>query len=404
MSVHRPASDRFVPRIGYVVKRFPRLSETFIVNEVLALERRGLAIEIFSLKEPRSEPRHDDLLRALRAPVTYLSPPDPERPRAGDEGGEARLRRRAAALARFATERGLTHLHAHFGNSATRATMLASRMSGTPYSFTAHARDIFDAGVETAALAEKVRGARFVVTVSDHNQGYLARRLGPALARRVVRLYNGLDMERFAPAPAHVRDPFFVLAAGRLVEKKGLAVLVRACARLRGQGIPLRCVIVGDGPERGRLRAEIEALGLSSTITLAGAQPQAFLLAEMRRAAVFALPCVVSATGDRDGLPTVLLEALAVGLPAVSTTLPGIDEIITDRMTGLLVPPDDPEALAAAVGELLARPGLRHAIAVAGRRRALERFDVTTTSRALHDLLTHGATRPQRAHGGSLRA
>jgi colanic acid/amylovoran biosynthesis glycosyltransferase len=401
-----------------VLKRFPRLSETFIVNEVLALERLGIPVEIFSLREPRAEPRHE-MLRALRAPVTYL--PDKTAlaactVREGNWQGPGRERAlselladpraeedtlvdlQASALALLAARRGVTHLHAHFGTGATRVAMLASRLSGLPYSFTAHAKDIYHEDVDQAALAEKISGARFVITVSDFNRRHLAQRFGPALSRRVVRLYNGLDLERFTSDPGAAPEPCLVLAVGRLVEKKGFAYLLQACALLRDRRIPVRCLIVGDGPERDALVERIRVLALEPIVTLAGAQPQEHLLETMRRAAVLALPCVVSANGDRDGLPTVLLEALALGLPTVSTTLPGIEEIIPDRGTGRLVPPGDSAALADAIGEILQAPDLRQRLAKSGRARAEELFDIGKNSLVLADLFARPADRNGRPH------
>ncbi|MBI2527476.1 MAG: glycosyltransferase [Candidatus Rokubacteria bacterium] len=395
-------------KIGYVLKRFPRLSETFIVNELLAMESLGIPLEIFSLKLPRPEPRHE-LLAALRAPVTYLPDPpaipdcavrqnDPQEPHGRQADADAAFAFKAEALARLAAGRGVTHLHAHFGTGATRVAMLASRLAGLPYSFTAHAKDIYHQDVDPAALVEKVRGARFVVTVSDYNRRYLATRFGPALARRIVRLYNGLDLQRLAPDPAVPREPDLVLGAGRLVEKKGFTHLVQAFALLRDRGVPARCLIVGDGPERGALAERIRRLRLEDVVTLAGAQPQEELLGVMRRAAVFALPCVVSGSGDRDGLPTVLLEALALGLPAISTALPGIDEIICDRRTGLLVPPGDAARLADAIAEVLTASGLRGQLAACGRARAEEVFDIRKNGLILADRFARSAsTRPRPA-------
>lgn len=406
------------PKVAYVLKRFPRLSETFVVNEVLALERLGVPVEIFSLREPRAEPRHE-MLRALRAPTTYL--PDKTAlasctVREGNAQGLGRPRAlcelladpraeedtlvglQASALAVLATRRGVTHLHAHFGTGATRVAMLASRLSGLPYSFTAHAKDIYHEDVVHAALAEKISGARFVVTVSDFNRRYLAERFGPALGGRVVRLYNGLDLERFTPHPGAATEPCLVLAVGRLVEKKGFAHLLKACALLRDRCIPVRCLIVGEGPERGALVERIHALALEGVVTLAGAQPQEQLLETMRRATVLALPCVVSANGDRDGLPTVLLEALALGLPTVSTTLPGIEEIIPDRSTGRLVPPGDSTALADAIAEILQAPDLRQHLTRSGRARAEELFDIGKNSVVLAGLFARSAARHARPH------
>jgi glycosyltransferase involved in cell wall biosynthesis len=394
--------------IGYVLKRYPRLSETFILNEVLELERQGVLIEIFALLRPAEEIRHE-ILKRIQAPVIYLPQNSSLKKWQIWEGryteGTFRERRlqelfqgeeipeasvfllQSAALAVLAQARGVKHLHAHFGSAATTVAMRAGRLTSIPYSFTAHAKDIYHESVDPALLKEKILGARFVITVSEYNRRHLAALAGEDQAGKIFRLYNGIDLDRFRPNPSIRREPDLILAVGRLVEKKGFHHLVQACRLLQDRGRPFRCLIIGEGVERVLLTQQISDLGLQDRVVLAGARSQEQLLEVLKGATVLVLPCVVSATGDRDGLPTVLLEALAMGLPAISTTLAGIPEIIEHGKTGLLVPPGDPTLLARAIEEVITNPHLRERLGREGRSKAEEAFDIRKNVSVLHDLL-----------------
>ena len=389
-------------RVGYVLKRFPRLTETFILNEMLELERQGAIVEVFSLREPRDEPRHPDLGK-LKARVHYLTSSLPDDPCEGN-AFEAlwrgkpvekarKLRRQGARIAEIATASGLDHLHAHFASDAATVALMAGAFAGASVSFTAHARDIYHTYVspeiDTAVRRAKLAMASFVVTVSDYNVRYLE-----ALSEgrgRVLRIYNGIDTGVFEPDQGRVRERDLILSVGRLVEKKGLDDLVAACAKLADRGVAFRCLIVGEGPLREELEAQIDALAMGDHVHLLGALAQDEVRALMQRARVMVLPCVVSASGDRDGLPTVLLESLAVGLPAVSTTVSGVPEIIEDGVTGLLVEPSDRNGLAKAVGRLLEDDRLVATLSRAGRHKALEQFDLSNNVRSLKEMMLREA-------------
>jgi glycosyltransferase involved in cell wall biosynthesis len=424
-------------RIGYVLNRFPTLSETFILNEVLGLEQQGVPLEIFSLERPLEEPRHGGL-KKVRTPVTYL-PEDglPEWPIGEGRYGEGTFQERpfkewfqgdrrkripelfafphvltkltkqvrkvedflifaaqvkaipqAMALAALAKLKGVEHFHAHFGQEATTVAMLASRLTDIPYSFTAHAYDIYDdLRVDQELLKEKVRQARFVVTVCDHNRRVLTTLCGQKVARKIIRIYNGIDIAQFRPDPSVARQPGLILAVGRLVVKKGFRDLVRACRFLQDNGTSFKCLIVGEGEERDCLNQQISALGLKDRVTLLGPQTQEHVLKLMREATVLVLPCVVSPSGNQDGLPSVLIEALAVGLPAISTTLSGVPEIIEHGRTGLLIVPGDSMSLASAIEQVFGNPGLRERLARAGLRKVRAQFDVRKTAMALRSHL-----------------
>ena len=404
------------PRVGYVLKRYPRYSETFIVNEILAHERAGVDVEIFALGRP-SEPVLGPTA-GVRAPVTYLLPPDTAsktgdertltahefwlvlreaariRPEVWELLPEARLERsrhvyQALRLATEALSGGVSHLHAHFATSATTVARLAAAFAGLPFTFTCHAKDIFHDSVRADDLERKLSAASAAVTVSDFNVEYLQRTVGP-VAERVRRIYNGLDLSEFPYDPPERRRPL-VLAVGRLVEKKGLTDLVEACAILERRGVSFDCRIIGSGELEEELRARIGRLGLTNRVALTGAQPRGEVVRSIQEAAVLAAPCVVGDDGNRDGLPTVLLEAMALGTPCVSTDVTGIPEVLRDGDTGLMVPPRDPEALAAAIERLLENPDLRVALAERARRRIESDFDIHRNTAELRELFRAAA-------------
>ena len=391
-------------RVGYVLNRFPRLSQTFVLNEILELQRQGVEVEVFSLLRPPPELRHPDL-DGLAGPVTYLPGLDQaaglllgqgldDRPRpvgamlggapadplfAGlDAAAAARLQIAAATLAILVSTRGIDHLHAHFGTDQTTVALLAARLAGVGFSWTAHARDLFLTFGGAAADREmrriKIREARFVVAVSEYNRELLAG-LAPECAPDIHCIRNGIDLAAIRPEGSGAARE--ILAVGRLVEKKGFADLVDACGLLAAEGADFRCRIVGEGPLEPALRARIRARGLEGRVELAGPMPQPGVFAAMREAGMVVLPCVIDGKGDRDGLPTVLLEAMAHGLPAVSCPVTGVPEIVEDGVTGLLARSGDPAALAGAIGRLIGDPDRAAAMGRAGRHRAERHFDLS---------------------------
>jgi glycosyltransferase involved in cell wall biosynthesis len=257
-------------------------------------------------------------------------------------------------------------------------------MLGGTFSFTAHARDIYHTyvspAVDDAKRRAKLSEAAFVVTVSDFNAAHL-RALCPEAAGRIHRLYNGIDLSLFAPAETAV--PGRIVAVGRLVEKKGFGVLVDACALLKARGLDFECRIIGDGPLQERLSSQIIGLGVADRVSLSGPMPQERLADELGTASIATLPCVITPDGDRDGLPTVLLEAMGKAIPVVTTTVTGGPEIVAEGETGLLCPPDDPKALADALERLLCDPARARTMGAAGRLRAERLFDLTTNASCL---------------------
>jgi glycosyltransferase involved in cell wall biosynthesis len=395
-------------RIGYVIKMYPRLSETFIVNEILAHERAGLAIDIFSLRPP-VDGRFHEMLGRVKAAVTWLPSLrirgselwDALRPAARqfprlweimtcEEPIETGDLHQALVLAREVRARGITHLHAHFASSATTVARLAAKLADASFSFTAHAKDIFHESVDAGDLRRKLEDASAVVTVSDFNLEYLRATFGPAAAR-VRRIYNGLQLSAlpFAPPVDRARR---IIGVGRLIEKKGFEYLIDACAILVERGCEFTCDMIGEGERYAALGARIAQHGLEGRVRLLGALPQEQVLEALRESAVFAAPCVVGADGNRDGLPTVLLEAMAVGTPCVSTDVTGIPEAVLDGETGDIVPQHDARALAGAIERLLEdrQRGVRYA--TAARQLMQERFDIDGNTARMRELFaTSGA-------------
>lgn len=411
-------------KIAYILKMYPRFSETFIVNEILELERQGVDVRVYSLRKPDDGRFHASLAR-VKAGVIYVpqypqvelervqrahqqvyqaAPAAYQALRAEVEAlqDEFLLKRfvQAGVIAAHLLQHPVDGMHAHFASSATRVAGYVHRLIGLPYSFTAHAKDIFHEQVNPESLRVKMRDARFVVTVSDFNRAYLQELLD-GTPGDVRRLYNGIDLDAFTPALQATREPNLILSVGRLVEKKGFEDLIRACALLRQGGVDARCEIIGAGERREALRALIDSLDLGQAVRLVGPKPQDEVMAAYRRAAVFALPCIVAQDGNRDGLPTVLLEAMASGLPVVSTTLVGVPEIIDHKVNGLLVEPGNPAALAAHLALLLRDADLRRSLGEAGRQKVAECFDVRKNVAQLHGWLAASASgnghRPQEA-------
>lgn len=399
-------------RIGYVLRSYPRLSQTFILNEVLALEQLGLKIHIFAVTDPR-EPVVQARVAEVQAPVDYLDAAL-KRPRPAIAVEQLRVAlawpRRYFRTARYVltrpdldagyaassrytcflhavhlaqslrcemrrTGRTLDHLHAHFAHDPALIALLTHMLTGISYSFTTHARDLYQ--ISTSALADRIEAASAVITICAANVDYL-NRVAPAQSSLKVRLiHHGADLQAFQPTPHRLGPQEFplILSASRFVEKKGYPDLLRACGRLKQAGYRFRCAIYGDGPLWDELAALIKQLELEGEVKLAGARAQRELVPEFQRAAIFALTPFVTADGDRDGVPTVLIEAMACGVPVVSTAVAGIPELITHEHDGLLVEPHDVEAMASALATLLDDEHKRKRLGVAARHTVETGFD-----------------------------
>ena len=403
-----PAHGR--PRIGYVLKMFPRLSETFVLNELLELERQGVDLSVFSLMQP-NDGRFHGRLSQLRLTAEYFPNDKPESYwNALLEGSErlpfpsdrwvdavAFVRRhglsrdlemllRAGLIALRARQQGVTHLHAHFATVAARTAALVGMLAGIPFSFTAHAKDIFRETVDRALFAELVRRAAFCVTVSDFNREFILSQTPGVDAGKVVRLYNGVDLDFFGGPPrSSPPDALHVLSVGRLVPKKGFDHLLRALAICRDEKLPFRATVVGDGESRIELLALRDELGLTSQVELTGGLPQEEVRRLCAEATMMALACVPDRDGNMDALPTVLLEALAFDLPVVSTRLTGIPEIVGSE-AGMLVEPGDERQLAGAIRSMWERIRDGRHTPGSARARAERLFDLRSNVSTLREL------------------
>ncbi len=396
------------PRIAYLLKKFPRLSETFVLNEMLGQEALGAELHVFSRRTPDDEPRHAQLDR-LRARIEILPDSrglDPwgvlfdrvlepvqllERVRCAHERySNLELERlgpllgEALWLLRRTRELGIEHVHAHFATDSALVAMLLHALGGPGYSLTAHAKDIYRTSVSARQLKALIEASRFTVTVCDANVRQLESLVDARAARRVRRLYNGVDLEGFAASVSGAREPRTVLSIGRLVEKKGFDTLLEALALLAQRDARVRLEVIGDGEESARLVERSCVLGLEGRVSWLGALPQERVREALARATLFALSCKVGDDGNRDALPTVLLEAQAAGVPCVSTPVGGIEEILDFGRAGVLTPIGDAAALAAALERLLEREDERERLAAAGRARAEECFDLQQQARVLH--------------------
>ena len=392
-------------KVGYVLKRYPRYSETFVVNEILSHERDGMSLEIFSLRST-SDPYFQNIISKVRSPVTYVpyegiktadfwnafhntvtALPDLSQKLNAAKNENYRDVYQALLLAQEIKNKNIQHLHAHFATMATSVARLAAIFAGISYTFTAHAKDIYHDYVKPEDMKRKIRDAAQVITVSDFNVGYLQDTFGADRAK-VGRVYNGLDLEQFRYQEPKDR-PATILAVGRLVEKKGFDVLIEACSILLNNGVRFQCKIIGEGELETKLQDQIQRLNLQDYVELPGPFPQNELVNLVQHSAVFAAPCIIGADGNRDGLPTVLLEAMALGTPCVSTDVTGIPEMIKNEETGLLVSQGDPNSLASALERLIQNNDLGIHLAQQARKLIEGEFDIRENAAQIRSLIKH---------------
>lgn len=388
--------------IAYLTQMYPGL--TTVYREVLALGAKGLAVKTFATWRPKLKAiseeargltddtfyifpvRWRDFLQAhagylLAKPVAYLATLIFVLTRPG----QSLVKRKrsllhfmeAVYLAAEVERQDIHHIHVHFALNAATLALVVERLTGVPFSFTAHAYDIF---ADQVILKEKIEAARFIVAISEYNRRFLIEYAGnPKVAEKIHVIHSGIPVADFNPEerPAGTSaTPPLILSVGRLVEKKGFPFLIRACKRLHDQDYRVRCIIVGSGPQEEALRRLIQDLEMEDWIELPGWQDQTRVRAYLEEATVFALPCIVAANGDRDGIPAVLMEAMAMAKPCVSTAVSGIPELIEDGCSGLLVPEKDEIALAGALSHLLDDPQLAGRLGQAGWEKVRRAFNL----------------------------
>jgi glycosyltransferase involved in cell wall biosynthesis len=403
-------------KLLYIVKRFPKVSETFILQEVQELTRQGESVALCSLRGPFDhqprQPGADTLSRTTvyvpegrwwrmrllaSAVVTLVTLPRAAWPALGwaikwtvrDRHIRHLKRFGEASYLRPRIPGDIDHIHAHFGHAPATVALLLSRFTGRPFSFTGHANDIF-IKPSRPLLRAKIAEARFVAAVAEHGRGYLAGLSDPGDRKKIVTIRNGVDRRHFAPRPREpAEDPPVVLCVSRLVEIKGLDTLVDACGLLCARGVSFRCEVIGDGDLRHKLEARARARGLNGELALVGALDHRAVRAAHDRASVFALPCKVTRSGKRDELPCAIVEAQSVGVPVVTTPVSAIPEAVRHEDSGLLVPPKDADALARAIERLLSDGELRTRLARGGQVSA-ERFELASAVNRLRHFFRHG--------------
>jgi colanic acid/amylovoran biosynthesis glycosyltransferase len=414
----RLSADR-PPPIAYLMSRWPKLTETFILYELLAVEALGQPVELYPLLRHREPVSHPEAI-TLAARAHYL--PFMSRPILASQFDAIRRRPRkyfgalwalvsgtfgsanyllgglaifpkVVHMAREMEAAGVTHVHCHFSNHPAAAGFIVHRLTGIPYSFVAHGSDLH---VDRHMLDRKVAEAAFVVAISRDNLQEIVAEVGDDARSRVEVIHCGVDTTRLRPRPrsASADEPLTILCIGTLHEVKGQSILVEACRILRDRGITVRCRLIGDGEDERRLRDQIAAAQLEAIVTLDGRRTRDQVIAALGDADLLVTPSVAASDGKREGIPVVLMEAMSCGLPVVASRLSGIPELVGNEVEGLLVPPGDAGALASAIERLRDDPALRARLGAAARRRIEQEFDLTTNARLILDRIARaGAAR-----------
>jgi glycosyltransferase involved in cell wall biosynthesis len=412
-------------QIGYLLRSYPRLSQTFILNEILALEKIGVSIQIFALTNP-----HEKVVQMqvdhVRAPVHYLD--EDIQPRSLrnmlnenaqvawlhlkgyvrslvyiaahkgiDDGYTASSRRECflqavhliyvLILRERRTGKTIDHLHAHFAHDPALIAYLVHSITGIPFSFTAHARDLYQ--VPEKVLTDRIHQARAVITCCGANLEYL-NRIAPSQQSKFSLVYHGVNLKDFQPVPdpgasSALGNPI-ILSVGRLVEKKGFQDLLQALLIVKKRGEGFQCAIYGDGPLGKQLEEWIEEHDLEGDVRLMGDRTQQELISVYQNATLFILTPVQTDDGDRDGIPNVLVEAMAVGLPVITTAVAGIPELVENNQNGLLYQPHDVEGISSGIIELLRNAEKRRQLGSAASKKVTEHFDITQAANRLKAL------------------
>ena len=391
-------------KVAYIVSRFPKLTETFVLFEILEMERLGITVEIYPLLRGRERIVHAEARELVRRAHyhPFLSLPIisaqwhfiHRRPAAyfrllaaivRDTFGSANFFFGALGIfpkaVRFAYEMeadNVTHVHAHFANHPAVAALIIHCLTGIPFSFTARGSDIH---VERRMLKQKLEAAAFAITVSSYNKELMIDECGSHIRDKIHVIYGGVDTDRLSPPlQADADGPFRILCVARFEEVKGHACLVEACRLLRLRGVSFECHLIGDGPLRQSVERQIAQAGLVDHVKLHGACTHAQVIEQLSQAGVVVLATLPASNGKREGIPNVLKEAMACSLPVVAISISGIPELVDDGRSGFLVPPRDTSALADALERLQSDPALRHQMGRAGRGKVVREFNLRTST------------------------
>ncbi len=418
----RPAAQ--ATKIAYIMSRFPKITETFILYEMLAMEEQGVQVEVYPLRRERTTVIHPEaeayvarahflphvswpILRSqlrflVRKPKAYFSTLwTLLRANWGSRrylAGAVFYFPKAVHFAERMALQGIDHVHAHFASHPAMVAFVIHRLAGIPYSFTAHGSDLH---VDQHMLREKVTEAAFVVAISQYNRELILAKSGAQFQEKVRVIHCGVDTDVFQPREGATpfeqgEGPFSVACIGTLHEVKGQKYLLQACQILQQRGIQVHCHLVGDGPDQAMLEAEASRLGVADQVHFHGRRTRAEIAQLLRRVDALAAPSVPTRSGRREGIPVVLMEAMASGVPVVASRISGIPELVEDGVSGLLVPPGDAQALADALARLYRQdPESRRALGMAGREKVVREFDVHRNSAALaRYFLSHRPSSP----------
>jgi len=396
--------------VAYVMSRFPKITETFVLSEMLALAEQGVRVEVFPLLREVEAVEHPearelvrrahyrpfldlDILRAnlhflVRAPRAYLGTVAQVLLRTAPSpnflAGALAFLPKSVLFAREMQRAGVDHVHAHFANHPALTALVVRRLTGIPFSFTAHGSDLH---VDQTALSWKIAQADFAVTVSHYNVEFVRERAGAATAAKLRVIHCGVDSTRYAREREPASPPFEILCVAALREVKGHRHLLEACRLLCERGLDFRCHLVGGGPLARRLADEVRRLDLGEHVRLHGPLERGRLLERLRAAHALVLPSIQDKAGRREGIPVTLMEAMSCSLPVVASRISGIPELVEDGRSGLLVPPGDAPAIADALARLAAEPELRARLGRAARERVQRDFDLAAGARALAEAI-----------------
>ncbi|GEM_PF-161570 len=394
-------------KVGYIVSLFPCWSETFILNEIIELEKRGFNVTIFSIRKDLEKftqdkakqfiknTRYAYVPKTITAAVYWLF----KRPFAFISLIRIILNQKYSSskealkniyaffagchFARIAEKERLIHIHAHFATYPALTAMVMSKLTDIPFTFTAHAHDIF---LDKTLLKEKAGSAKAVITISDYNKRYIRSYCQNGVYSKVKVIHCGLDLAEFTNMSARHKENA-ILSVGRLTKMKGFEYLISACSRLRNH-IPIQCRIIGDGPLRDELERLIINLGARSYIRIEGVLDNNRIKHLMQDSAAFILPSVWDKQDGQDGIPVVLMEAMASGIPVVSSNISGIPELVEDGKTGLLAEPGNIDQLSQKILQLLSDKEMQSRLAQAGRRKVEEEFAVVKSVDKLIEVFT----------------
>lgn len=399
------------PKIAYIMSQFPTLTETFVLYEMLAIEDEGARVELYPLRYQRGPKMHAEAVGWLarshvepylswslasahlhflaRRPIRYLTTLLLLLWRTWGStryfvGALAFFPKAVSFARRMAADR-VDHLHAHFASHPAAVAWVIHRLSGIPFSFTAHGSDLHR---DRHMLKDKVAEAAFVVAISNYNRGVILDECGPSAGAKVVVIHCGVDVRVFRPDSARAAGenrerPFTVLCVGTLHEVKGQSYLIEACRHLAAQGLAFACHFVGDGPDRRELAQQVARAGIGDRVHFRGRLTQEEVREALAGADVLTAPSVPTRSGRREGIPVALMEAMASGVPVVASRISGIPELVEDGESGLLVEPRDVEGLARALEQLLRDEGLRRRLGAAGRVKVEREFDLRKSAATL---------------------